>query len=123
MQRDQRNEVLDHLQQACCDAARGALDQVERHIDDAKELLDQAAAKPGAAASLQVLRSYLEDAHIAFLQSDALGIVLPLFAALQTIKQSKSDDCEQPRDEPKDPGKAAIASGERAHHKARTGSR
>jgi len=63
------------------------MDQVERHICTATELLDQAAALPGATVSLRVARSYMEDAYTAFLQSDPLGVVLPLFAALQTIQQ------------------------------------
>jgi len=73
------------------------MDQVERHICKATELLDQATALPGATVSLRVARSYMEDAYAAFLQSDSLGVVLPLLAALQTIQQepqSKADGNE-----------------------------
>jgi hypothetical protein len=87
MHSDHRRKVVRELQQACGLAARGAMDQVERRICQATELLDQASALPGAAVSLRVARSYMEDAYAAFLQSDPLGVVLPLFAALQTIQQ------------------------------------
>ena len=92
------SQVLLELQQACGLASRGALDQVERHLCKATELLDQAAALPGATVSLRVARSYMDDAYTAFLQSDPLGVVLPLFAALQTIQQqpqNKTDYREQ----------------------------
>jgi hypothetical protein len=87
MHSNHRSKILHQLQQACCNAARGAMDQVERHICKATELLDQATAMPGATVSLRVARSYMEDAYAAFLQSDSLGVVLPLYAALQTIQQ------------------------------------
>jgi hypothetical protein len=87
MHSDHRSKVLCQLQQACGRAARGEMDQVERHICKATELLDQAAALPGATVSLRVARSYMQDAYAAFLQSDPLGVVLPLFAARQTIQQ------------------------------------
>jgi hypothetical protein len=97
MHDDHRSQVLLELQQACGLASRGAMDQVERHICTATELLDQAAALPGATVSLRVARSYMEDANAAFLQSDPLGVVLPLFAALQTIQQEPQNktDCRE----------------------------
>ena len=94
MHSDHRSKILHQLQRACSNAANGATDQVERHICKATELLDQATAMPGATVSLRVARSYMEDAYAAFLQSDSLGVVLPLYAALQTIQddpQNKSD--------------------------------
>ena len=87
MHSDHRSKISRELQQACGLTAQGAMDQVERRICKATELLDQAAALPGATVSLRVARSYMEDAYAAFLQSDPLGVVLPLFAALQTIQQ------------------------------------
>jgi hypothetical protein len=87
MHSNHRSKILHQLQLACSHAASGAMDQVERHICKATELLDQATAMPGATVSLRVARSYMEDAYTAFLQSDPLGVVLPLFAALQTIQQ------------------------------------
>ena len=98
MHSNHRKKILHQLQQACSHAASGAMDQVERHICKATELLDQATAMPGATVSLRVARSYMGDAYAAFLQSDLLGVVLPLFAALQTIQQepqNKASDREQ----------------------------
>jgi hypothetical protein len=97
MHSDHRSKILHQLQRACSNAANGATDQVERHICKATELLDQATAMPGATVSLRVARSYMGDAYAAFLQSDSLGVVLPLYAALQTIQQepqNKSDGRE-----------------------------
>jgi hypothetical protein len=91
MHSDHRSKILHQLQRACSNAANGATDQVERHICKATELLDQAAALPGATVSLRVARSYMEDAYAAFLQSDSLGVVLPLYAALQTIQQERQN--------------------------------
>jgi hypothetical protein len=96
MDSDHRSKVLRELQEASSLAAGGAMDQVERHVCKATELLDQAAALPGATVSLRVARSYVEDAYAAFLQSDPLGVVLPLFAALQTIEEElQKTDCRK----------------------------
>jgi hypothetical protein len=100
MYSDHRSKVLHQLQRACCNATRGSMDQVEQNICNATELLDQATAMPGATVSLQVARSYMDDAYAAFLQSDSLGIVLPLFAALQTIQQEPQSKAEAREHEP-----------------------
>jgi hypothetical protein len=87
MHSDHQSKVLHQLQRALCSAPLGEMHQVERHICRAMELLDEATALPGAIVSLRVARSYMEDAYAAFLGSDSLGVVLPLYAALQTIQQ------------------------------------
>ena len=101
MHSDHRSKALHQLQRACSHAAGGAMDQVERHICKATELLDQATALPGATVSLRVARSYLEDAYAAFLEADTLGVVLPLFAALQTIQQDPQNKTDGSGHEPK----------------------
>ena len=92
MHSNNRTKILHQLQRACSNAARGAMDQVEQHVCQATELLDQATALPEATVSLQVARSYMEDAYDAFLQSDSLGVVLPLYAALQTLQQDPQNE-------------------------------
>jgi hypothetical protein len=87
MHSDHQSKVLHQLQQALCSASRGPMEQVERHICSAMELLDKATALHGAIVSLRVARSYMGDAYAAFLKSDSLGIMLPLYAALQAIQQ------------------------------------
>jgi hypothetical protein len=109
MHSDQRSKILHQLQQACSYAARGGMDQVERHICKATELLDQASALPGATVSLRVARSYMEDAYAAFLQSDSLGVVLPLFAALQTIQQEPQNEAADGHEHERETNSARAA--------------
>jgi len=85
-----RGEVLEQLEHAWRDAALGASKQAEQHIGEVLDLLDQTVAKDSELeGSLKTARSYLEEACESVAQSDALGGILALVAALQELQQHK----------------------------------
>lgn len=87
MQNSVRGEALEQLHHAWRDAAIGAHDQAQRHICDVLDILDYTVAHQSESeASLQAARGYIEDARDALVQSDALGVILALAAALKELE-------------------------------------
>ncbi len=83
-----RGEVLEQLHYAWRDAALGAPNEAQRHISEVLDLLDYTITQHSEpAVAVEKARGYLEDAREAVAQSDALGVILALVAALQELEQ------------------------------------
>jgi len=88
MQDSVRDEVLEQLQHAWRDAALGAADQAQHDIREVLDLLDSAIAQHSKSAAIaQTAHGYIEDARESVGQSDALGVILALVAALKELER------------------------------------
>jgi len=88
MQDSVRGEVLEQLQHAWRDAALGAPDQAQHDIREVLDLLDSAIAQHSRSAAIaQTARGYIEDARESAAQSDALGVIVALVAALKELER------------------------------------
>ena len=88
MQDSMRGEVLEQLHHAWRDAALGASEQGKRDIREVLDLLDSAVAQHSSSAAIaQTARGYITDARELAAQSDALGVILALVAALQELER------------------------------------
>lgn len=82
-----RGEALEQLHHAWRDAALGAPDQAQRHICEVLDLLDYSVAQHfESSVSVQAARGYIEDARDAVAQSDSLGVILALVAAMKELE-------------------------------------
>jgi len=87
-----RCDAVEQLHNAWREAALGAPDHAKRHIGEVLELLDCAVQQRSeSAASIQTVRGYIESARAAVKQSDSLGIVLALVAALQELEHKPAN--------------------------------
>jgi hypothetical protein len=83
-----RCDAVEQLQNAWREAALGAPAQEKRHIGEVLDLLDCAIERRSeSTASIQTVRGHIESARAAAKQSDSLGVVLALIAALQELEQ------------------------------------
>jgi hypothetical protein len=88
MQNYLRCDAVEQLHNAWREAALGAPDHARRHIGEALDLLDYAVQQRAESmGSLEAVRGYIESARAAAKQSDSLGVVLALIAALQELEQ------------------------------------
>ena len=80
--------AVEQLHNAWREAALGAPDHAKRHIGEVLELLDYVVQQRSeSTASVETVRGYIESARAAAKQSDSLGVVLALIAALQELEQ------------------------------------
>ena len=80
------NELLQQLHNARQHAAGGALDQAEKYIDEAWELLEDALAKrPGPKMSVRAVIGYLSEARFAVKKADRSQAMRALDAVLQAL--------------------------------------
>ena len=87
-----RCDAAEQLQHAWRNAALGAPNQAKRHIGEVLELLhDAVQQRSESTASVQAVRDYMESARAAAKQSDSLGVVLALVAALQELEHEPAN--------------------------------
>jgi hypothetical protein len=82
------NELLQQLHNARQHAAGGAMDQAEKYIDEAWELVDDALAKrPGPKMSVRAVLGYLSEARFTVTKSDQRGATRALDHALRILEE------------------------------------
>jgi hypothetical protein len=80
-------DLLSELMQARYRAAGGAMDEAQKHIDEALELLEDALGRrPGPKPSIRAIRGYLDEAHSAVKNDDSKRAVAALGSALEAIE-------------------------------------
>jgi hypothetical protein len=83
------NELLQQLHNARQHAAGGAMDQAEKYIDEAWELLENALAKrPGPKMSARAVLGYLSEARFALVKGDHRRATQALDHALRTLEET-----------------------------------
>lgn len=86
-----RGDALEQLQHAWRDAALGASEQAQRHICEVLDLLDRTIAQHSESSSVERARVFIEDARNAAVQSDPLGVILALVAAMQELEPTSGN--------------------------------
>jgi hypothetical protein len=80
-------DLLSELMQARYRAAGGAMDEAQKHITEALELLDDALGRrPGPKPSVRAIRGHLTDARFSLKNGDSNRAVAALGLALEAIE-------------------------------------